>query len=140
MTPLGTYFAAQKPRLEIIPMIDIMMFLLVFFIVLTLKMISGTGIQSNLPSSSTAHELKPTTIAIGIAKDGTMTVGDVKTDAVSLRTKLEDARRSSEVSVVIAGNKEVPLQSLLEVMDIVRSAGINAIGIAARPEGPRPAQ
>jgi biopolymer transport protein ExbD len=121
-------------------MIDIMMFLLVFFIVLTLRMIPGTGIQSNLPTSSTARELQPATIAIGIAKDGTLTVADVKTDAPSLKAKLEDASRSSQVSVVIAGDKGVPLQTLLEVMDVVRSAGIAVIGIAARSEGPSPAR
>lgn len=134
MTPLDGYFTAQKPRLEIIPMIDIMMFLLVFFIVLTLKMIPGTGIQSHLPTSSTAGELQPATIAIGIAKDGTWTVADVETDASALKARLEDARKSSEVSVVIAGDKGVPLQTVLEVMDVVRSAGITVMGIAARNE------
>ena len=37
------YFAAAKPRVEVIPMIDIMMFLLVFFVVISLRMIAGTG-------------------------------------------------------------------------------------------------
>ena len=132
MTPVNSYFSARKPRLEVIPMIDIMMFLLVFFIVLTLRMISGTGIQANLPASSTTEQLNPTMIAIGIAKDGTLTVDDAETDATSLRAMLESAGKAGEVSVVIAGSKDVPLQNLLDVMDIARETGVKAIGIAAR--------
>ena len=51
------YFEASKPRVEVIPMIDIMMFLLVFFVVISLRMIAGTGVPmggSPTPSSRTA--------------------------------------------------------------------------------------
>ncbi len=70
----NSYFDVDKPRIEIIPMIDIMMFLLVFFIVITLRMIQGTGIQLDLPSSKTTQELKPTHITVGVQKDGAMYV------------------------------------------------------------------
>ena len=49
--------AEEKARIEIIPMIDIMMFLLVFFMLATLKMIQGAGIKLDLPQSSTAEQL-----------------------------------------------------------------------------------
>jgi biopolymer transport protein ExbD len=132
MKELGSYFVVDRPRLEIIPMIDIMMFLLVFFIVLTLRMISGTGIQLDLPTSRTTQELKPSVVAIGVRKNGTMVVDEREIDAPALKSKLEGAQKSNKVSVTIAGDKEVSLQTLLGVMDIVRSVGISAVGIAAR--------
>jgi len=51
------YFDAGKPRVEVIPMIDIMMFLLVFFVVISLKMIAGTGLDMELPGSATRSAL-----------------------------------------------------------------------------------
>ena len=48
------FFVEKKGRIEIIPMIDIMFFLLVFFVMITLRMIPATGIASKLPRSSTA--------------------------------------------------------------------------------------
>ncbi len=47
------YFDADRPRVEVIPMIDIMMFLLVFFVVISLNMIAGTGVDMVLPGSKT---------------------------------------------------------------------------------------
>ncbi|MDA8114755.1 MAG: biopolymer transporter ExbD, partial [Acidithiobacillus sp.] len=44
------YFEARKGRIEIIPMIDIMLFLLVFFIMITLRMIPASGISTRLPT------------------------------------------------------------------------------------------
>jgi biopolymer transport protein ExbD len=134
------YFDVDRPRIEVIPMIDIMMFLLVFFIVITLRMISATGIQLDLPSSQTTQELKPTKIIIGVQKDGVMAIDGATLSSAEVKTKLETAKQNSKVvEVIIAGDKEVALQKLLDVMDIVRTVGITAVGIAAKPEA-APAQ
>ncbi|MGC9161864.1 ExbD/TolR family protein, partial [Acidithiobacillus sp.] len=51
------YFEIKKGRVEIIPMIDIMLFLLVFFIMITLQMIPNSGLNLQLPQSSQAKQL-----------------------------------------------------------------------------------
>jgi biopolymer transport protein ExbD len=130
-----SYFDVDKPRIEIIPMIDIMMFLLVFFIVITLRMINGTGIQLDLPSSQTTQELKPTQITIGVQKDGSMYVDGQPYDAEALRTKLQDAKKNNDkLAVILAGDKELTYQNTLKVMDVARSAGIAQVGLAAKAE------
>ena len=130
-----TYFDVDKARIEIIPMIDIMMFLLVFFIVITLRMIQGTGIQLDLPSSRTTQELKPTQITIGVQKDGTMYIDGQPYGAEALKTKLEEAKKSSDkLAVILAGDKELSYQNTLKVMDVARSAGISQVGLAAKAE------
>jgi biopolymer transport protein ExbD len=131
----NSYFDVDKARIEIIPMIDIMMFLLVFFIVITLRMIQGTGIQLDLPSSQTTQELKPTQITIGVQKDGTMYVDGQPYSAESLRSKLEEAKKNSDkLAVILAGDKELSYQNTLKVMDVARSAGIAQVGLAAKAE------
>jgi biopolymer transport protein ExbD len=128
------YFEAHGPRVEVIPMIDIMMFLLVFFVVISLKMIAGTGVAMELPGSATTQELKSSTITIGVTKTGE-TVVDGKTLAPdALKGRLVALKKDKPVEVVLAGDKEVSLQALLEVMDVVRGAGINTVGIAAQAQ------
>ena len=131
----NSYFDVDKPRIEIIPMIDIMMFLLVFFIVITLRMIQGTGIQLDLPSSKTTQELKPTQITVGVQKDGAMFVDGQPYSADRLKTLLENAKKDNDkLSVILAGDKELTYQNTLKVMDVARSAGISQVGQAAKAE------
>lgn len=129
------YLEVQKPRIEIIPMIDIMMFLLVFFIMITLTMIAGSGIPLDLPSAKTTQQLESTKITIGVDKTGALFVEGRGIEADALTQRLKTAQgESKKLDVVIEGEKAVPLQVLLRVMDIVRGVGITAVGIATKPE------
>ena len=129
-----SYFDASRPRVEVIPMIDIMMFLLVFFVVISLKMIAGTGIDMELPGSATTQELKTSTITVGVTKGGATVVDGKTLTPDALRERLIALKKAQPVEVVLAGDKDVPLQMLIQVMDTVRAAGITTVGIAAKAE------
>ena len=129
-----SYFDSHRPRVEVIPMIDIMMFLLVFFVVITLKMIAGTGVEMDLPGSSTTQEIKSSTITVGVTKAGDTVVDGKTLTADALKDRLIALKKDKPVEVVLAGDKEVSLQILLKVMDSVRGAGITTVGIAAKAE------
>lgn len=128
------YFDASKPRVEVIPMIDIMMFLLVFFVVISLKMIAGSGVPMEIPGSRTTQQLKSSTITIGVTKSGETVVDGKPVSADELKARLTALRKDKPVDVVLAGDRDVPLQILLQVMDSVRGAGISSVGIAAKAE------
>jgi biopolymer transport protein ExbD len=128
------YFDASRPRVEVIPMIDIMMFLLVFFVVISLKMIAGTGIDMELPGSATTQDLKPSTITVGVAKGGATVVDGKTLTADALKERLIALKKTQLIEVVLAGDKDVSLQTLIAVMDTVRAAGITTVGIAAKAE------
>ena len=129
-----SYFDASRPRVEVIPMIDIMMFLLVFFVVISLKMIAGTGIDMELPGSATTQELKTSTITVGVTKGGATVVDGKTLTPDGLKARLIALKQAQPVEVVLAGDKDVPLQMLIQVMDTVRAAGITTVGIAAKAE------
>ena len=128
------YFDASKPRVEVIPMIDIMMFLLVFFVVISLKMIAGTGLDMELPGSATTQELKTSTITVGVTKTGATVVEGKTLTPDALKERLVALKKAQPVEVVLAGDKDVPLQMLIQVMDTVRAAEITTVGIAAKAE------
>ncbi len=128
------YFDAERPRVEVIPMIDIMMFLLVFFVVISLNMIAGTGVEMVLPGSKTTKEIKAATITVGVTKDNKIVIDAETISPDALTQKLMELKKDQKISVIIAGDKDVPLQTLINVMDSVRGAGINSVGIAATAE------
>ncbi len=128
------YFDAVPPRVEVIPMIDIMMFLLVFFVVISLQMISGTGVQMELPGSKTTEEIKEATITVGVTRENEIVVDGETISQEALTETLVELKQDQKIAVIIAGDKEVPLQTLINVMDSVRGAGINSVGIAATAE------
>lgn len=125
------YMEAREPRIEIVPMIDIMMFLLIFFMVTMLKMIDASGVKINVPQAATAATLPKTTLVIAVAKDGDLffegqpVTTDVLTQALKARAE------TAKLQVLISGDKDVPLQGLLRAMDVARTAGVEDLGIAA---------
>ena len=126
------YFETRKARIEIIPMIDVMFFLLVFFVMVTLKMIPATGIASQLPQSSTAQALPHPKLLISLLSDGEIQVEQAKLTLAQLTARLETTPDHEHMSVTIAGAKSASVQELLHVMDACRTAGVTQVGLAAK--------
>ncbi|MBU2731492.1 ExbD/TolR family protein [Acidithiobacillus ferridurans] len=127
------YFDPRKGRVEIIPMIDIMLFLLVFFIMITLQMIPDKGLNLQLPASSQAKLLPHPHYTINIEKDGTVTVKGHHYDLAGLRQLLARDGNPGKTQITIAADKAVPFQDFVHVMDACQKAGVSDIGIAAKP-------
>jgi biopolymer transport protein ExbD len=127
------HFEPKKARIEIIPMIDIMLFLLVFFIMITLHMIPTTGITSNLATSTTATEMNHPKVLVSVDQAGVITVDSHILTPVQLTAQLQ-ASNPAQTLVTIAGAKDTSLQHLMAVMDACRQAGVTKIGIAARKQ------
>ncbi|MHB1585782.1 MAG: ExbD/TolR family protein [Acidiferrobacteraceae bacterium] len=128
-----SYFERRRSRIELIPMIDVMFFLLVFFLIITLRMIPDKGIGLALPRSGTAQHLPRPRILVGILADGTVQVAGKRVTSEALARMLKVvAPRHPQVTIAAAAN--VPFQAFVRVMDACRRAGITGIGIATKPD------
>jgi biopolymer transport protein ExbD len=127
--------AEEKARIEIIPMIDIMMFLLVFFMLATLKMIQGAGIKLDLPQSSTAEQLQQTVkVSIGVTRSDEIYLDAKPVTPTELTAHLEGiVHDSKKVDVAIAGDEGTSYKNIVKVMDLVRAAGISSVALATNP-------
>ena len=128
------YLERKKARIEIIPMIDIMFFLLVFFIMITLRMIPSEGLVTSLPRSATAITLPRPHVLVALHPDGRITVDGRTLTAAGLTVFLQ-GRDPTRAAVTIEGAKRASIQNLVRVMDACRAAGITHIGLAARASG-----
>ncbi|MGC8592432.1 ExbD/TolR family protein [Acidithiobacillus sp.] len=129
------YFETRKGRVEIIPMIDIMLFLLVFFIMITLRMIPASGIATRLPTSSSAQTLPKTPLVVELRGDGTLWFRGKAVTLAQLQEQLAQGD-PRQTRIILAGAANVTLQRLVAVMDACRQAGITRMGIATRTERP----
>ena len=125
------YLETRKARIEIIPMIDIMLFLLVFFAMLTLRMIPSSGHVTKLPTSSTAVAIPHPKLLVEINKDGSLQVENRTINTVQL-TELLHQRDSSKTAVTVAGSDNATLQQVMSVIDAIKSGGATEVGLATR--------
>ena len=125
----------KKARIEIIPMIDTMFFLLVFFMVATLSMTIQRGIPVNLPHAATAQEVLHQVVTLTLTKEGKLLF-----DKEPIASADEAASRlarwkatGADVGIVINADSAVEHGTVVELLDAVRRAGVTRIAIAVRP-------
>jgi biopolymer transport protein ExbD len=125
------YFETRQARIEIIPMIDIMLFLLVFFAMMTLRMIPTSGHISKLPQSTTATAIPSPKLLVQIQSAGHLMVEGKILTPTDL-TALVRAKDPAHLAVTIAGSEDATLEHLMRAIDAVRHGGATQIGLAAR--------
>ncbi len=127
---------AKKPRarIEIIPMIDVMMFLLVFFVLISINVIPALGVKTTLPTSSQVQDLKTVINAIvTLGKDQELQLNGKAITLEQLPVSIHAMERpDSKVNVIVNGDKSVDMQRLLDVMDALKEGGFDAMSIAAK--------
>ena len=121
----------KVPELNIIPMIDIMFFLLVFFMLSTMYMIDLKTIPVKLPQAANAASDTSTTFAVTLKNDGTIYLGDKETDLQSLLMQASlEQKNNSNFAVVIRAEKDIEYGEVIGLEDKFKGAGINRFGLA----------
>jgi biopolymer transport protein ExbD len=125
----------KSPRIEIIPMIDVMMFLLVFFVLLSLNALPSKGLKVALPYAAEPTRLDvPKRVTLTLTADGEVYLDGSKTSAAELTERLQELARNNKLTVIIAGDRNAHLQPLIGVLDALKRAGIGSASIIAKQE------
>jgi biopolymer transport protein ExbD len=129
----------KKARIEIIPMIDTIFFLLVFFMISTLSMSQFKGIPVNLPKAASGQQAPAESTAITITKENQIFVDKQAVDRKSLGEGLSaQIANNPELLVVINADDGVEHGHVVEVMDIARKANVAKMAIAVKPKEQKP--
>ena len=124
--------AFGKPEVVIIPMIDIMFFLLVFFIMSTLYMVNVKTVDVNLPKAQSAQTQLNVTYLITVRKDGSLWLEDQPIDADTLVQQARaEAQKNPRFAVVVRADGDMNYSGVMELLDRFRQAGITRFGLAA---------
>jgi biopolymer transport protein ExbD len=130
----------KKSRLEIIPLIDIMFFLLASFMMVSLQMQIVRTVKANLPTATLASSTaKPDMVNLFVNRDGQVSADKKPVSFPDLNTLLTNRfSLNTNLPVFITGAKDATHGSVVFVLDFVKRAGIRNVAIAVKAAPAQP--
>lgn len=121
----------NQPQLMIIPMIDIIFFLLVFFMMSTLSMVQQHTLAVNLPQAATVQQDKPSSITVMVLENGSVMFNEeeIPLTLLAKRVNLELGKQSDTV-FVLRGDKQTAYGQVITVLDELKQAGAHRVSVA----------
>ena len=125
----------KKSRIEMLPLIDVVFLLLVVFIYTMLSMAVHRGLNIDLPKSESAEIEKQLMLSVTLDEKGFIYIDKQKVDIGELTdTLLEMTSGKKNPGVLLFADGEIPYQSLFNVLDKIRQAGLTRISLQAEAE------
>ena len=124
----------KRARIQIIPLIDIMFFLLATFVMVSTSMIKNKGIAVNLPTAQTgSKEARKNYASLSVTKNGEYYLDKAKINKENLSSKLLELKaKDIGFKVFINGDKDANVSSLVDALDLVRKSGITKVAIETK--------
>ncbi|MFN7967502.1 MAG: biopolymer transporter ExbD [Acidobacteriota bacterium] len=138
---LAARLPGKRARIEIIPLIDIIFFLLATFVMVSLSMTKNQGVQVALPGAATASSLsdpsdQDKTVTLSVTEKGEIFYNKDKVSVAQLPFKLQTLKTSmKDPRVVITGDANADFKLVVQVLDEVRKIGITKVGISTDKKG-----
>jgi len=126
---------APVAEINVTPMVDVMLVLLVIFIV-TAPLLT-TGVNVKLPQTNKAKSLPQDNKALTlyVERDGSLTLNDAKVDTDALTARLSAIHDSNpDIRVYVKGDKDVAYGLMMQVMASVTAAGITQVAFVTEPQ------
>ncbi|HEY3856022.1 MAG TPA: biopolymer transporter ExbD [Verrucomicrobiae bacterium] len=132
----------RRSRLEIIPLIDIMFFLLASFMMVSLQMQKVRTIKAALPTATLATSAaKPDMIRLKVDRFGQVSMDGKELDAAQLFATLTNRFSvNTNVPVYLSGSRETTHGEMVYVLNMVKRAGIQRVAFAVKADSPGAAQ
>jgi len=131
--------ARKRARIEIIPLIDIMFFLLATFLMVSLSMVKNQGVNVNVPVASTtsSQDLKDYA-TISITEEGEIYYNKEKIEPDQLSLYLKSLKETyAEPKVFVNGDEKAVFGKVVAVLDEARKLGITKVAIQTRKDQPK---
>ena len=134
--------ARRRTRLEIIPLIDIMFFLLASFMMVSLQMQKVRTLKASLPTATLATSTaKPDIVNINVDHNGQVAVDKKPLSFPELFTLLTNRHSlNTNLPVYLHGDRDATHGSLIYVLDFVKRAGVERVAIAVKSDTGSPAK
>jgi biopolymer transport protein ExbD len=122
----------EKPEVMIIPMIDIMFFLLVFFMLSTLYMVNMKTVAVDMPKAEHAQTQMNATYLVTLKKDGSLWLEDKAIDEKSLILQAQaENKKNPKFALVLRADQGMDYGMVIGLLDKFKGAGIQRFALAA---------
>jgi biopolymer transport protein ExbD len=126
----------HKARIEIIPLIDIMFFLLASFMMVSLSQVHMKGMKVNLPTGASGEtQSKKDYISVSVDVDGNPYFDKEKMDYDRLTATLQQVHTTNpDAKVFVRGDRDTVHGNIIRVLDILRATGFYKIAFEIKSE------
>ena len=123
--------------INVTPMADIMIVLLIIFMVITPMLQKGVDVKLPLAGNTKERKDEPKSITVAVKKDATTFLGGLKLDnqndlVPQLKEKLEDMPEGGKM-IFLKADQDLAYSEVMKVMDLAREAGVEEIALIAEP-------
>jgi len=126
----------EKPDIIIIPMIDIMFFLLVFFMLSTLYMVNLKTVDIHMPQAAHAETQLKVTYVVTMKDDGSLWLEDKPIAEQELLQRVAQQQANNpQFAVVVRADQKLDYGMVMGLLDKIKGAGVNKVGLAAASAG-----
>ena len=129
---IGSPLPHKKARIEIIPLIDIMFFLLASFMLASLALIRLQAIRMDLPTGQQVSKSNRKDIVnLAVKQNGDYFIDKTRVSSVELRNYLSNQFRTNiNMAVYITGDADATHGMVIDALDLVRQEGIQKVSFA----------
>ena len=129
----------KKARIEIIPLIDVMFFLLASFMMVSLSQVHMKGIKVNLPTGVSGEtQSKKNYISVSVDKDGHYFFDKQEVSWDQMLPRLQKVyQEDPEAKVFLRGDRDTVHGNVIHLLDILRAAGFYKIAFEIKSEAAR---
>lgn len=130
---IRNHFVQQRARVELLPLIDVVFLLLVFFIYVMLSMTLHRGIEVDLPTA-TASAIERNVVVVTISADGGLQVDGIAVAMDDVIPLVKSRRISEEMTILVEGDREADLGVAVSLLDLFRRHQIEKVSFAVDRE------
>jgi biopolymer transport protein TolR len=119
-------------EINLVPLIDVLLVVLFFYMIISPMM--SRGLDVNLPKSAANTVKQEERVVLTVTRSQELFVEQERVDVSKLKGVLEAIRKSKPlVNVYLRADKDAPYGAVVQVMDVVKRAGIDRLGMVTEP-------
>ena len=132
--PVSLPNSKRKARIEIIPLIDVVFFLLATFVMVSMSMVKNQGVPVRLPSAATGvAEDRKAAVTLTVTEEGDVYLDKERIPLDSVKNRLKVLKISDpDLKVFINGDQHADFGQAVQILDEVRSLGITKVSIQTK--------
>ncbi len=116
--------------INVVPLVDIILVVLIIFMV-TAPMFLKPTINVNLPKAASGDKTAPSKLNITLTADGRINLnGTFVSEGLVKQRAMDEVAKNAEIQAIISADKDVPHGKVVEVLDIVKTAGVKKFAIS----------
>lgn len=116
----------RHPRIEIVPMIDVIFFMLIFFFLFSTLKEAQTGVEVDLPKTVHLGQTEQNTVVISIDANSQIFYGQDQVGLTDLEYQIKNSLQDErETRFIVKPDAVVPYQAIIAVTDLLASHGVD---------------